>query len=57
MKQPDDNVLINVRVTRKFRTDAAIASKTLDKPISEIVVEALEKAIAQAKAKSDEVAA
>ncbi len=52
MKQPDDNVLINVRVTRKFRTDAAIASKTLDKPISEILVEALEKAITDAGVKA-----
>ena len=52
MKQPDDNVLINVRVTRKFRTNAGIASKTLDKPISEILIEALEKAIAEAGVKT-----
>ena len=48
MRNPNDLVLINVRVPRKFRTQAGIASKLLDRPLSEIMVEALEKAISEA---------
>jgi hypothetical protein len=47
MKNPEDLVLINVRLPRRFRTRAAIAAKKLDKPISEILVKALEDAIAK----------
>ena len=57
-KQEIEWAQLKARIPRKLHRDAKIASAILDRPIVDICIEALEKAVQEAAiAKSDEVAA
>jgi hypothetical protein len=56
-KKYEDRVLVTAWVDEDLRTQANIAGQLLKKSVTDMVIEALEAAIAEAKAKSDEVAA
>ena len=55
-KNPDEIVSVNAKIPRSFRTDAVIASRQLGTTVSEIIVNALNEAIAKAKQKDKAIA-
>ena len=55
-KNADDLVQVNAKIPRKFRANAVAASRMLGTTVSEIIVQALEDAIAKAKQEDGEIA-